>query len=647
MAIQVAAFQQVLDPVGGSLVVSAILAALPLLLLFVLLGVFRMKAWQAGVIGLAASFLLAVIAWRMPLGQALSATGLGAFYAIFPILWILINALWIYKLTVSTPWFELLGRTIRSISDDLRILSILIAFCFGALLESLAGFGAPVAIAAAMLMAAGMKPIKSAVVALLANTAPVAFGAMAAPIIALNGVTGIPLQELSSMTGRQTPFVALVVPLILVFLVDGRRGLRQTWPVALASGAAFGLAQFVASNFFVVELTDVVAAVFTVIVVLLMLRVWQPAEIIGMSGQSRDVEDVSAAAESARGEDAAGDTMTISAAGGGGRHAAPALPDDGGTEFPAGRSGAHAALPGEGGSRAGGVGAGPGAAAGAGGGQDSAGPGGSDASTGASTGAAGGGAREADNTRPDARSVWMAVAPYLIIIAVFSLAQIPPVKAWLTQIGGVTFHWPGLDVTDSTGKAVAAQNLRFDHVKATGTLLLFSGILTMLLYRIKAGAGLRIYGETLKQLRWTILTVCAVLALSFVMNLSGQTTTLGVALASAGGFFAILSPLLGWIGVALTGSDTSSNSLFGQLQVAAANETGLSPTLMAASNSSAGVMGKMLSLQNLAIASAAVGKEGAESLLLRKLIGWSLGLLAMLTAIIWLQSTPILGWMVP
>ena len=619
MAIQIAAFQQVLDPVGGSLVFSAILAALPLLLLFVLLGVFRMKAWQAGVIGLALSFLLAVIAWGMPLGQALSATGLGAFYAIFPILWILINALWIYKLTVSTPWFELLGRTIRSISDDLRILSILIAFCFGALLESLAGFGAPVAIAAAMLMAAGMKPIKSAVVALLANTAPVAFGAMAAPIIALNGVTGIPLQELSSMTGRQTPFVALVVPLILVFLVDGKRGLRQTWPVALVSGIAFGLAQFVASNFFVVELTDVVAAVVTVIAVLLMLRVWQPKEIIGMNGQSQDVEDTAAA--TARG-DADGDgALPVSTGGGsgGGRHAAPSPAGPGGLDGPAGvdgpgdvsgRAGAHAAA--------------------------SPADGGTDRPAG-----------EADNTRPDARSVWMAVAPYLIIITVFSLAQIPAVKAWLTQIGGVTFHWPGLDVTNSAGEPVAAQNLRFDHVKATGTLLLFSGILTMLLYRIRPGAGVRIYGETLKQLRWTIVTVCAVLALSFVMNLSGQTTTLGVALASAGGFFAILSPLLGWIGVALTGSDTSSNSLFGQLQVAAANETGLSPTLMAAANSSAGVMGKMLSLQNLAIASAAVGREGSESVLLRKLIGWSLALLAMLTVIIWLQSTPILGWMVP
>ena len=587
------AFTQPLDPIGDSLVLSAVLAALPLLLLFVLLGVFRMKAYQAGLISLVLSIVLAVVGWQMPAGQVAAATGLGAFYAIFPILWILINALWIYKLTVATPWFEVLGRTIRSISDDLRILSILIAFCFGALLESLAGFGAPVAIAAAMLMAAGMKPLKSAIVALLANTAPVAFGAMAAPIIALNGVTGIPLHELSSMTGRQTPFIALVVPLILVFLVDGKRGLRQTWPVALVSGIVFGLSQFVASNFFVVELTDVVAAVATVVAVLLMLRVWQPAEIIGMSGQVQGAGDVR--------EEAAAPRETVDAAGAG--SAGSSLEGPGPEASDRGRH---------------------------------------------SAGLPGGGAAEGGSTpRPDARSVWMATAPYLIIIAVFSLAQIPAVKAWLMEIGSVTFHWPGLDVVDSNGKPVSAQTLRFDHIRATGTLLLFAGILTMLLYRIRPGQGVKVYGETLKQLRWTIVTVCAVLALSFVMNLSGQTTTLGVALASAGGFFALLSPLLGWIGVALTGSDTSSNSLFGQLQVAAANETGLSATLMAASNSSAGVLGKMLSLQNLAIASAAVGLEGAESTLLRKLIGWSLGLLVLMTLLVWLQSTSILGWMVP
>ena len=587
-------FQQITDPILGSLVFSAILAALPLILLFVLLGVFKVKAPKAALASLLLSIVLAIVGWQMPIGQTLSAAAAGAVYGLFPILWILVNALWIFKLTVATPWFEVLGRTIRSISNDLRILAILIAFSFGALLEALAGFGAPVAISAAMLMAAGMKPLKSAMVSLLANTAPVAFGAMAAPIVALSGVTGLPMQDLSSMAGRQTPFIAVLVPLILVFIVDGKRGLKQTWPVALVAGAVFGLAQFVTSNFIAAELTDVVAAVATVAAVLFMLRFWQPSETVSTDDHAAD----------------AAETALLAGSAGAGRGAA-------------------------GSSAASSVGS-------------------SSASGSAGVGATGGGTATAlldheppVTSRPPARQVLTSVAPYLIIMVIFSIAQIPAIKAWLAVVGSVTFQWPGLNVTDAAGNAVAAQTFKLDHIKATGTLLLFSGLATMLFYKVSAREGLRIYWATLVQLRWTIVTVTAVLALSFVMNLSGQTNSLGVALATTGGFFALISPLLGWIGVALTGSDTSSNSLFGQLQVTAAAETGLSPVLMAAANSSAGVLGKMLSLQNLAVAAAAVGMEGAESTLFRKLIGWSLGLLVLVTILIGLQSTPVLGWMVP
>lgn len=535
-------FEQEIDPVFGSLALSAIAAALPLLLLFVLLGVFKVRAPFAAIAALALSLVLAIVGWNMPVGQAFSAAAAGVFYGVFPILWILVNALWIYRLTVVTPWFEVFGRTIRSVSDDLRILSILIAFCFGALLESLAGFGAPVAISAAMLLAAGMAPLKAALVSLLANTAPVAFGALAAPIIALSGVTGLPLDDLASMAGRQTPFMAVLVPLILVFLVDGRRGLKQTWPVALVAGVVFGVAQFVTSNFFAVELTDVVAAAATIAAVLLMLRVWQPAELVGMSGA---VEAGAVVVE-----------------------------------------------------------------------------------------------------RPPWREVLMSVAPYLIVIAVFSIAQIADVKAWLVA-AGVTFAWPGLNVVTAAGEPASAQMMHLDTIGATGTLLFISGLLTALLYRVGPRTGVAAYGATLHQLRWTIVTVTAVLGLSFVMNLSGQATSLGVALASAGGFFVVLSPIIGWIGVALTGSDTSSNVLFGPVQVAAAEQVGLPPVLMAAANSSAGVLGKMLSVQNLAVAAAAVGMVGSEGALLRKLLPWSVGLLALITVLIVLQSTPVLGWMVP
>lgn len=545
-------FQQILDPAGGSLALSAILAAVPLTSLFVMLGVLKWPAHRSALVSLVLSVVLAVAVWQMPIGQAASATAEGALYGLFPILWILINAIWVYRLTEVTGWFAVLGEKIRSISDDQRIQAILIAFCFGALLESLAGFGAPVAISAAMLMAAGMKPIKAAVVSLLANTAPVAFGAMAAPIITLSSVTGLDLHTLSQMAGRQTPFVAVFVPFILVFLVDGRRGLRQTWAVCLVAGLTFGLAQFVTSNFIAVEITDIVAAVVTVAAVLLAVRILKPGR--GPVPETVDDEPLS---------------------GGGGT------------------------------------------------------------------------TTKAPTVTPTKRSTLGALAPYLIIISVFSISQLPGVKPWLAANGSWIFHWPGLDVIDAGGKALAAQTFKLDHLKATGTLLLISGLIVMGVYRISPRQALRVYGETLATLKYTIVTVTAVLALAFVMNLSGQTQSLGFALASAGGLFALLSPLIGWIGVAITGSDTSSNSLFGLLQATAANHAGLSDVLMAATNSSAGVMGKMLSPQNLAVAAAAVGMVGQEGVIFRKLIWWSLGMLSVFTVFVYLQSTDVLGWMVP
>lgn len=549
-------FQQILDPAAGSLALSALVAAVPLTALFVMLGVFRFPAHRAALISLGLSIVVAVGVWQMPIPQAASATAEGALYGVFPILWILVNAIWVYRLTVVTGWFEVLGERIRSISDDQRIQAILIAFCFGALMESLAGFGAPVAISAAMLMAAGMKPLKAAVVSLLANTAPVAFGAMAAPIITLSSVTGIDLHTLSQMAGRQTPFIAAVVPLVLVFMVDGARGVKQTWPIAVLAGVTFGLAQFVTSNFVAVEITDIVAAVVTVAVVLIALRFWHPAPVDDQPLSDREpVESTPSGGSGTTLEKAAVETRT--------------------------------------------------------------------------------------------RSTLGAVAPYLIIIAVFSVSQLPGIKPWLAAHGSWTFHWPGLDVVNPAGEPVSASKFKLDHIKATGTLLLVSGLIVMGVYRISPRKAVRAYWDTVVQLRFTIVTVTAVLALAFVMNLSGQTQSLGYALASAGGFFALLSPLIGWIGVAITGSDTSSNSLFGLLQATAAEQAGLSPVLMAAANSSAGVLGKMLSPQNLAVAAAAVGMVGKESDIFRRLIFWSLGLLAAFTVLIYLQSTPVLGWMVP
>ena len=559
-------FQQLLDPIAGNLGLSALVAAIPLALLFVLLGVFKVKAWLAAVIGLVVSILIAIIGWQMPAMMALSATAEGAFYGAFPIMWILLNAIWVYQLSVITGWFEQLGQLIRAISDDQRILAILIAFCFGALMEALAGFGAPVAISAAMLMAAGMKPLKSAVVSLLANTAPVAFGAMGAPIIALSSVTGIDLHTLSMMAGRQTPFVAFIVPLVLVFLVDGMRGVKQTWPVALVAGVVFGIAQFLTANYITVEISDVIAALVTIAAVLGMLRIWKPANPLPLEKSAIDETDSAVAA-----------------------------------------SGKLAHYP--------------------------------------------------EITATGGKRMWGAIAPYAIIVAIFSVSQIPAVKAFMLSIGQVKFPWPGLAAIGADGKAsslilnaagnpVTTTIFTLDHLRATGTLLLLSGIVTAIVYKIKPSDAIKAYGSTIKQLRFTIITVLSVLALAYVMNLSGQTASLGTALASVGSLFALMSPLLGWIGVAITGSDTSANSLFGLLQVTAAQQAGLDPVLMAASNSSGGVMGKMVSPQNLAVAAAAVGMMNKEGEIFRKVVLWSLALLAYFTVLVLLQAGP-LAWMVP
>ncbi|MEU8567277.1 L-lactate permease [Streptomyces pathocidini] len=575
-------FQPVLDPLGGSLAWSALVAATPLLLFFVLLGVLRLKAQWAALSALAASVAVAVLAYEMPVGQALDSAVLGAVFGLFPIMWIVVNALWIYQLTVDTGHFEVLRRSFSRLSDDQRLQAVIVAFCFGALLEALAGFGAPVAISSVMLIALGFKPFKAATVALVANTAPVAFGAMGTPVITLSRLTGIPLEDISATVGRQTPVLATVVPLLLVFLVDGRRGLRETWLPALACGVAFALAQFACANYISTELTDVVAALAAVGALVVVMRVSR----IGVPGSAR------------------GGLQPPPIIAGGSEDADPAD-----VERVRAKAEAHART-------------------------------GSD-----------------DRPRPDDRpgagesvdrgATVKAYIPYAVIIVVFAISQLGPVKDLLAK-GSTAFSWPGLDVADPvTGEPAGATTFTFNWLPATGTLLLLSGLITGVALSVRPGVALRTYGRTLRQLRWAILTVATVLALAYVMNLSGQTTTIGHWIAGAGSGLAFLSPVLGWLGVAVSGSDTSANALFGTLQVAAAKSTGLSPELLASANSSGGVLGKMLSPQNLAIAAAATGLGGREAELLRKVVGWSLALLLVMCVLVYLQSTPVLEWMLP
>jgi lactate permease len=579
-------FEQVLDPVGGSLGLSALCAVLPLLTLFVLLGALKMKAWIAGLISLLVAILVATVLYSMPVDQALLSATEGAAFGFFPILWIVLNAIWVYNLTVETGHFDVLRRSFEKVSPDQRIQAIIIAFCFGALLEALAGFGTPVAITVVMLMALGFAPIKAAAVALIANTAPVAFGALATPIVTLATVTsgvndnpGLTVDNLGAMVGRQTPILAVVVPLVLVLVVDGKRGVRQTWPVALVSGLAFALAQFVAANYISVPLTDIIAALVSAAAVVAMLRVWTPAESPDLARPAR---------------------TTVAAGSGGGDAGATTGEELGGsprTDL------AHDP-----------------------------------------------GSPVSGPTLPDTRGeVLKAYAPYLIIIVIFALANINAVKTALAQSPWTkVFAWPGLDVFGpGSDTELSSTNFTFNWLPAAGTLMILAGILTAIVLRVSPARALRAYGRTYAELKWAIVTVMAVLALAYVMNQSGQTAALGAWLAQTGSFFAFLSPILGWIGVAVTGSDTSANALFGALQVQTAAGAGLDPVLLAAANTSGGVLGKMVSPQNLAIAAAAVGMAGKEGELFRKVFGWSLVLLLVMCVIVVLQSTDVLGWMIP
>ncbi len=565
-------FQQDLQPVGDSLALSALCGAIPLVTLFVLLGGLRLKAWVAGLISLGVALLVAIVLFSMPVDQALLAATEGAAFGFFPILWIVINAIWVYNLTVTSGHFDVLRRSFETVSSDQRIQAIIIAFCFGALLEALAGFGTPVAITVVMLMALGFEPLKAAAVALVANTAPVAFGALATPIVTLASVSsganddpGLTVETLGAMVGRQTPILAVVVPLVLVFLVDGRRGVKQTWLPALVCGTAFGVAQFAAANYISVPLADIIAALVSAAAVVLLLRVWQPAEVMAAEPRASRASSESTEAR-------------VTAGGG----------------------------------------------------------------------SAGTGTDASEPVRDSRADVARAYAPYAVIIVIFSIANITAVKEFLAEKPWTySFGWPGLEVLNPDGDPVTSTTFVLNWLPAAGTLMIIAGVITALILKVSASDALKAYVGTYVELKSAIITVMAVLGLAYVMNLSGQTTSLGAWLAGAGAAFAILSPILGWIGVAVTGSDTSANALFGALQVQTAAEAGLDPVLMAAANSSGGVLGKMVSPQNLAIAAAAVGMAGREGDIFRKVIAWSLVGLALMCVIVGLQSTPVLDWMVP
>ena len=550
----------------GSLWLSAIVGLLPLITIFVTLGWLRWKAHWAGLTAVAVAIIVAVAAWQMPFQLAFLSATQGAVFGLFPIMWIVFTAIALYQVTVVSGRFEDLRAVFGLVSDDPRVQAMLIAFCFGGLLEALSGFGAPVAITGVMLMAIGFSALRAAIVVLVANTAPVAFGAIAIPIITAGNLTKIPYQHIGAYVGHQTPILAAFVPLILVFLADGKRGFKQLWPVALATGLAFAVAQWVSATWLSVELTDIIASLVGLAAAVLFMRFWKPegaAEALATLHADRDAELAS---------------MTEKE-----RAALPQL-------------------------------------------------------------------HESANTgKLDGGRIFMALFPYLLVIAVFAVTKLTPAIATWMASTDIKIPWPGLNghIITAAGTPSTSTIYNFQWLSSPGTSLLICLVITAIAYRVSIQAVLGELWATLVKLRFSILTVASVLALAYVMNFSGQTITIGTWIAGTGAAFAFFSPILGWIGTAVTGSDTSANALFSTLQQTAGVKAGIDPTLLVAANTSGGVVGKMISPQNLTIAATAVGLLGRESDILRKVLWWSLGMLVVLCLLVGLQSTPVLSWMLP
>lgn len=578
-------FTPTTDPVLNSVAWSAIAGLLPLLTFFILLAVVKTKAHVAGAFALLVALIVGIVAFNMPAGLAVLSATQGGVFGAFPVLWIVIMAVWLYQVTVLSGRFEDLRRVFDVIGGgDVRLQAVLVAFCFGGLLEALAGFGAPVAITATMLLALGLPPLRAAAAVLVANTAPVAFGAMAIPITTAAGLTGLHATDIASIVGRQAPLLATFVPLILLFIIDGRRGLKDCWPAALVVGFSFAIAQFLCSNFFSYELTDIMASLVGLGAAVVFFRVWKP------KGTAAARDRLGVAADAVAGSTAAG-TRRLRGSAAGSVTTVQKTADEGLTPS----------------------------------------------------------------------RTWLALFPYFLVIVVFGIAKLWKLGVDLPAFLASTdmkIPWPILHdaLVSADGKPLSSTTYVFQWLSSPGTLLLITGLIVTFVYskfddggrfRLTVGDAVLEIGRTIFKMRWAGLTIITVLALAYVMNNSGQTVSIGTWLAGTGSFFAFLSPVLGWLGTAVTGSDTSANALFAKLQQTAGLKAGIDPNLLVAGNTAGGVVGKLISPQNLAIAATAVNLDGQESVLLRKVIGWSVALLLVLCTLVYLQSTPVLGWMLP
>ena len=554
-------YTAVTNAVGGSLGLSALVATIPLLTFFVMLLGVKARAHWSALVALAASILVAVLGFHMPADLAGLGAVRGGIYGLV-ICWVILGAIWFYQLTVLSGRFEDLRRVFDRLGGgDLRIQAILIAFCFGGLLEALAGFGAPVAITATMILALGVKPLKAAITVLLANTAPVAFGAVAVPITTAADVGGKDAHVIATIVGHQAPFLAMLVPLILLVILDGMKGLKDAWLPALIIGVSFAIAQWVTAATPAFNLTDVVACIVSMGVAVIFLQFWKP----------RGVEGVRE------------------------RYGLPAQAEE------------KEALP--------------------------------------------------------AVRIWMALLPYVIVVAIFGVANLHAgLKAWLKGfVIKIDIQALSSRLVTADGKPVKDAVYSFAWMSNPGTLLIISGLVVAVIYfffnekgryAFKFPAIFTEFGSVVYRMRWSILTIASVLALAYVMNFSGQTIAMGTFLAGLGTVYAFLAPALGWIGTAVTGSDTSANALFSKLQVSAAENLqhagihGATPELMLAANTTGGVVGKMISPQSLAIAATSVDMEGKESDILKAVLPWSFAMLVVVCILVFLQ-TNVLSFLVP
>ena len=558
-------------PLFDSLPVSALVAGAPVLVLLGLLAFGKVRAHWAALAGLGAVLGAAIFVYHMPPVLAFSAAGYGALYGLLPIGWIVLNVVFLYQVTVETGQFEIVRQSVAGLSADRRIQTLLIAFSFGAFIEGAAGFGAPVAISAAMLIGLGFRPLQAAMLALIGNTAPVAFGSLGIPIISLAQVTGLPLLELSAMVGRQLPFFSLIIPFWLVAALSGWRGMIGVWPACLVTGASFALTQFTVSNYHGPWLVDTASALVAMGALLVLLRFWRPATTWRFAEES-----------------------------------VSAFPGEGVTD-----PGANAASP------ATRVGA----------------PGYSNRSDRAYSAAA----------IPPGR-LFRAWAPWLILTVIVFIWALPATKALMTGHLEAKIPVPNLHQAVIKAPPLALKPkpedaiYTFNPLSATGTAPLFAGVLAGFLLGLGPAALGRIYMRTFWRLRLSLLTIAAMLALAFASRYAGLDSTLGLAFASTGALFPFFSPLLGWLGVALTGSDTASNVLFGNLQQVTAQQVGISPVLAAAANSTGGVMGKMVDAQSIVVAGVATGQHGEEGKILRAVFWHSLALAALVGVLVGVQA---------